>query len=147
MPAPFDVTISQDSEAQMKRKTAICKLHEIVDYHLLSPGDWPVSGESLSAFCRTIRDLGLNEDVQDGRGTTKATRLGNEVSVDLMTVFAGCHEICEITSILADHGYIDMDEEEELELWTRPLSEIEWIIRFLTKRAYLDFCGRSRWLN
>jgi hypothetical protein len=128
-----------------KAATAICKLHEIADHHLLGSGGWPASEESLSAFFSTIRDLGLVEDVHDDIGSTRSTPLGNEVLVDLMTVFAGCWELSDIPPILADHGYIDWNEAEEL--WDLPLSDFERRLRFLVNRAYVDFCGHSTRVN
>jgi hypothetical protein len=124
-----------------KAAAAIRKLHEIADHHLFGSGGWPASGESLSAIFRTIRDLGLDEEVHDGLGTTRSTPLGNEVSVDLMISFAGCWELSEIPSILVDRGYIDWKEAEEL--WELPLSEFERRLRFLVVRAYLDFCNHT----
>jgi hypothetical protein len=124
----------------MSKAAAICKLHEIADYHLLGSGGWPASEESLSAFFRTIRDLGLDEDVHEF-GATRSTPLGNEVLVDLMTVFAGCWELADIPFFLADHGYIDSNEAEELR--ELPLSDFERRLRFLVNRAYVDFCGHS----
>jgi hypothetical protein len=132
-------------ETQMHKRAAICKLHEIADYRLLGSGGWPASGESVPAFFRIIREFGLDEEIDDGLGSTRSTTLGDELSIDLMTMFAGCWEVYEIPAILADHGYIDCTEAEELcEL---ELSNLERKLRFLAYRAYLDFCGYSTWLN
>jgi hypothetical protein len=126
----------------MNKAEAICKLHEIAEFHLLHSGGWPASREATSAFRKTIRDFGLEEDVHDGFGSTRSTPLGKEVSVDLMMVFAGCWEMWEIPCILAEGGYIDWDEAEEL--WTRPSFKVERRIRILVLRAYLDFCGQTK---
>lgn len=125
----------------MTRAAAIRKLHEIADHHLLGSGGWPVSEESLSAIFRTIRDLGLDEEVHDGRGTTRSTPLGNEVSVDLMILFVGGWELSEIPSMLVERGYINFEEAEEL--CALPSSDFERRLRFVVVRAYLDFCNRS----
>ena len=100
----------------MDKTIAICKLQEIADHHLLGPGGWPACGESVPAFFRTIRDLGLDEAVQGG--FTRSTTLGNELSVELMTVFAGCWDSVNVPNILAEHGYIEWSEAEEL--WELP---------------------------
>jgi hypothetical protein len=125
----------------MTKAAAIRKLHEIADHHLLGSGGWPASEQSLSAIFRTIRDLGLDEEVHDGRGTTRSTPLGKEVSVDLMTLFAGCWELSEIPSMLVDRGYLNWKEAEEL--CALPSSDFERRLRLVVVRAYLDFCNHS----
>lgn len=127
----------------MDKTIAICKLQEIADHHLLGPGGWPACGESVPAFFRTIRDLGLDEAVQGG--FTRSTTLGNELSVELMTVFAGCWDSVNVPNILAEHGYIEWSEAEEL--WELPESEFEPKLRLLVVRAYREFRGRSKLPN
>ena len=129
-----------------KAAAAMCKLHQIADHHLLGTGSWPACGESVPAFFRTIRDLGLDEEVQATPGNTRSTQLGNEVLVNLMTVFAGCWDLSDIPSILADLGYISESDAEEL--WELPSdAEFERRLRFLVYRAYLDFCNHSELSN
>jgi hypothetical protein len=129
----------------MTKAAAIRKLHEIAEHHLFGSGGWPASGESLSAIFRTILDLGLEEEVHNGRGTMRTTPLGKEVSVDLMTAFAGCWELSDIPFILEDGGYITSKEHEEL--WELPRSDFERRLRLLVVRAYLDFCKHSTRVN
>ncbi|SRR6266702_1190494 len=51
----------------MNKTFVVSKLHEITDYYLLGLGTWPLNSESLPAFFKTIRTLGLNEDVPESR--------------------------------------------------------------------------------
>ena len=49
----------------MNKAAVICKLHEIADHYLLGGGIWPPHWEFLPAFFKTVRELGLYEDVPD----------------------------------------------------------------------------------
>jgi hypothetical protein len=125
---------------------AIGALYEIADDCLFGSGEWPASREATSAFNRIARSFGLNEYVQGSLpGTTRFTPLGIELKVELMMMFAGCWELDEIPHILADNGYIDWSETDEL--WELPTYEFERELRVLVKRAYLEFCGRFKLLH
>jgi hypothetical protein len=128
----------------MNKTAAICKLHEIADYRLLGSGGWPAYGESVPAFFRMTRDLGLYEEVQGSVGNW-STPLGTKLNVQLMTVFAGCWELSKIPGILCSHELVDLAE--ALELWQLPKLEYEQKIHSLVYRVYRNFCGHSRWLN
>jgi hypothetical protein len=132
-------------EKKMNKTAAICKLHEIADYRLLGSGDWPAQGDSVAAFFRITRDLGLREDAQGTVGMTRSTPLGVELNVNLMTVFAGCWEFTKIYGILHNYEQIDWSEAEEL--WRLPKLEYEQRIHSVVYRVYRDFCGHSKWLN
>ena len=81
----------------MNKVAIICKLHEIADYYLLGPSNWPVDKECLPTFFRTVRNLGLDEDVPDSRpGTTRPTSLGRELQLDMLMAFVGAWDIWEI---------------------------------------------------
>jgi hypothetical protein len=67
----------------MDKAAIICQVHKITDYYLLGPGTWPLDREFLPAFLKTIRELGLDEDVPDSLGTTQSTALGKELKLDL----------------------------------------------------------------
>ena len=60
----------------MNKAAIICKLHEITDHYLLGAGTWPADREFLPAFFRTVRELGLDEDVPESPRTTRSTALG-----------------------------------------------------------------------
>jgi hypothetical protein len=78
----------------------ICKLHEIADHCLLGAGTWPLDRESLSAFDKMVRSLGLDEDIPDSPCTARLTALGNELKLDLFMAFVGAWEMYEIPMIL-----------------------------------------------
>jgi hypothetical protein len=92
----------------MDKAAIICKLHQIADHYLLGVGTWPADRESLLAFSKTVRDLGLDEDVPDSpAGTTRATPLGKELKLDLVMAFVGAWDMWEIPYVLHEYGYID----------------------------------------
>ena len=127
----------------MDKAEVICKLHEIADHYLLGAGTWPADPESLPAFFKTVRDLGLYEDVLDSLpGTTRSTPLGKELRLDLVMAFVGAWDMWEIPFVLVEHGYIDETEAEEL--WTGPLAQAERRLRWLVLQAYFEFCNRSK---
>ena len=129
----------------MNKAAVICKLHEIADHYLLGAGTWPADPECLPAFFKTVRELGLNQDVANHPGTTQSTALGKELKLDLVMAFVGAWDMWVIPAVLKEHGYIE--ETEVLELWTGPLVEAERRLRWLVLRAYFDFCNRSQRAN
>jgi hypothetical protein len=60
----------------MNKAIIIGTLHEIADHYLLGSGTWPANREFLPAFFKTVRELGLDEDVPDSPRTTQSTALG-----------------------------------------------------------------------
>ena len=133
------------SQSVPDRAAAICKLHEMADYYLLGEGTWPAHREGLQAFFKTVRDLGLNQDVANHPGTTQDTALGKELKLDLMMAFVGAWDMWEIPNILEEHGYIEATEAEEL--YSSPSAEAERRLRWLVLRAYFEFCNRSKGAN
>jgi hypothetical protein len=129
----------------MDKAAVVCKLHEIVDHYLLGAGTWPADRESLQASFKTVRDLGLDEDVADSPGRTRSTPLGKELKLDLVMAFVGAWDMWEIPYVLEEHGHIEETEAEEL--CTGPLVEAERRLRWLVLRAYFDFCNRSKRAN
>jgi hypothetical protein len=117
---------------------ALCKLYAIADHRLLGTGGWPACEEETAAFFRITEDWELAED-------GPITALGFEVSIDLMTVFAGCEMLAHIPEILEHYGYINSSEADEL--WKLPFTEFEARLHSFVFRAYRDFCGHSKWLN
>jgi hypothetical protein len=53
----------------MDKAAIICKLHEITDHYLLGVGSWPTDREPLATFWKTLRDVGLEEDVPGRPGS------------------------------------------------------------------------------
>src|SRR5450432_1245705 len=96
----------------MKKADIVRKLYEVADFNLLGAGTWPAQREFSAAFQRTLRDLGLEEDVPGMPRATRSTALGRELNVDLMMVFAGVWDPSEIPNILESNGYLEEAEVE-----------------------------------
>jgi hypothetical protein len=137
--------LNRSQSVAVDKALVICKLHEIVDYYLLGDGTWPLDRESLQAFCKTVRDLGLDEAVAGQPGMTRSTELGKELKLDLIMAFVGAWDMWEIPSVLEEHGYIDETETEAL--FSVPLFEGERTLKWLVLRTYFEFCDRSQRAN
>jgi hypothetical protein len=48
----------------------------------------PADREFLPAFFKTVRELGLDEDVPNSPRATQSTALGKELKLDLLMAFA-----------------------------------------------------------
>ena len=129
----------------MNKVAIICKLHEIADHYLLEPGNWPAKRECLPTFFKTVRNLGLDEDVPESPGTKQPTLLGNELHLDMLMAFVGAWDMWEIPHVLESNGYLEESEADEL--WFGPLIQAERKLYQYVLRAYFKFCNRSRLLN
>jgi hypothetical protein len=129
----------------MNKAAVICKLHEIADYYLLEEGVWPINQEFLQTFFKTVRELGLDEDVPEMPGTTRSTAIGKELNLDLLMVFVGAWDFWDIPHILEENGYVEESEADEL--YNGPPLGAERKLRCYVLRSYLKFCNRSSLLN
>jgi hypothetical protein len=85
----LSATSNMAGRMKMDKAAVICRLHEITDHYLLGSGTWPANREFLPAFFKTVRELGLDEDVPDSPRTTRYTALGKELKLDLLMAFVG----------------------------------------------------------
>ena len=131
----------------MDKTTALCQLHGIIDHYLLGSGRWPADREGLSAILKKVRELGLDEEVVPDSlpHTTRSTRLGKELQLDLLLAFVGAWEMWEIPSILEDNGYLDRFEAEEL--YSDPPATAERKLHGYVLRAYFAYCRRTALLH
>jgi hypothetical protein len=129
----------------MSRTAVISKLHEIADHYLFGEGTWPADRESLTAFFRILRQLGLDEEVPGHLRTTRFTSLGKELKVQLIMAFVGAWELYEIPEILESLGYMDEAEVDALRSMSEP-KFVRALQRYLL-RAYFEFYNRTRLLN
>jgi hypothetical protein len=129
----------------MNKAAIICKLHEITDHYLFGGGIWPPHWEFRPAFFKTVRELGLYEDVPDSPSTTRLTALGNELKLDLAMAFVGAFDLWDIPYVLESNGYLEESEAEEL-CWG-PLTQAERKLHGYVLRAYFRFYNRSKPLN
>ena len=141
----MDVNCSQ--VLTVDKAEAICKLHEIADYCLFGEGTWPADREGLPAVLRTVRELGLDEDVPDEFATSRCTALGSELQLHLMMAFIGAWEIEEVPYVLENYGYIDHTELEALWSNSCSWSETERKIKSMARRAYSQLRNRSQRVN
>jgi hypothetical protein len=132
------------TRGRVNTASVICKLHEITDHYLLGTGTWPADRESLPAFFKTVRGLGLDEDVPDSSGTTRSAALGKELKLDLLMAFVGAWDLWDIPYILEEYGYFDESQAEEL---CFPLVEMDRKLRCYVFQAYLRFCNYSQLLH
>jgi hypothetical protein len=130
----------------MNKADIICRLHEIADFHLLGGGAWPANRESIATYWEMLKELGLYEDAPEFPGSIRATALGLELNVDLMTTFAGAWDIGETAYFLERNGFLEREEESAIwEVLSR--EEAERLVHQYVLRAYLNFSNHSRFLN
>jgi hypothetical protein len=129
----------------MNKAAIVCKLHEIADHYLFGTGPWPPDREVLAPLWKTLKELGLEEDVPGRAGSTQFTALGKELNVELMMAFVGAFDLWEIPYILESSGYLD--EAEADTLYSASPAHPEYMIRQYVLRAYFRFCNRSTGLN
>ncbi len=130
----------------MVKADIIRKLHEIADFQLLGGGTWPANRESAISCRKMLKEMGLEEDVPETPGNIRPTALGLELSVDLMTVFAGVWDVFDVPFILENAGYLEQDEEKTIWETSSEEKATRRIHRYVL-RAYLKFCNHSRFLN
>jgi hypothetical protein len=131
---------------RMDKAGIIRKLHEIADFQLLDGGTWPANRESATSCRKMLRELGLEEDVPGIPGDTRSTALGSELSVDLMTVFAGTWCIWDVPYVLEKNGYLEREEEDAI-YEASSEEEVGRLIHRYVLRAYLKFSNHSRFPN
>jgi hypothetical protein len=129
----------------MNKAAIVCKLHEIADHYLFGTGPWPPDREVLAPLWKTLKELGLEEDVPGTPGSVRYTALGKELNVELMTAFVGAFDLWEIPYILEMNGYLD--EAEADALYSGSPAHPECVIRRYVLRAYFRFCNRFKPLN
>jgi hypothetical protein len=129
----------------MNKASVIAKFHEIADHYMLGAGTWPAGRESLAAFWRVVRELGLEEDMPGSPGSVRSTALGQELNLELLMTFVGAYDLLEIPMTLESNGYLHEGEMDAL--WTMPEEQFEGILHHYVLRAYLKFCNHSKFLN
>ena len=137
---------TKEQESCMNKAEIFLKLREEADFHLLGAGTWPSDRESIAAFQKAKKELGLEEDVPGSPGHTRSTALGRELNVDLMTVFAGAFHVFDVPEILESRGYIEPAETRAL-ISLESEAEAEKLVREHVLRAYLKFCNHSHLMN
>ena len=134
---PMNTSLNSASKADI-----MCKLHEIIDYHLFESTSWPIEGDALSAFFRTLDDMGLQEAVLGESNASRYTALGVDCGAPLATYFIGAHEPIEIPMSLEQEGLIGREEAETFysSLEDDDDSYVERVEK-LVRHAHRRFCG------
>lgn len=127
-----EVSGSVDLEA---RRSAVAKLHELVEQSLFNDETWP---PNPTVVTNQLDEMGLEKPVSGGFTTTK---LGRSIPLDLFTVFLSAWEWNEIPMKLedavpftqADTDYLlqKLEESEDVSGWLRPKLQ----------SAYREFIG------
>jgi hypothetical protein len=116
------------------------ELHALVRERLFGPGPWLADIVANAAICRKLQDdwkLWLNCISPDR--CLKNTPLGDELHVELMSVFAGHWEPGEIPEILRSHRLISEPEMRDVyDRWENG-ENLEDLLLPLARRAYLTF--------
>ena len=131
----------------MNRSKLLTQIHAIIDARLFSGRPWPADREACAALGRTFVQMGLDEQVPGDTKTSRMTALGREHQLDLIMVFTGLWEVCEMPSILEEHGLIDQSEFEfifdQLEAGTNPGDVMFPVVR----KVYFEYYNPSKYLN
>lgn len=128
----------------MNRPMVITELHAMVHSRLFSRRPWLPDQEAIGAMNRKLHDLGLKEEVPGQPGTTCSTSLGTELSMQLMLVFMGLCDYCEIPMILENHGLIDKLECENIYDKLEDGVDPEHVLLRIVRRAYFEFYNPTR---
>src|SRR5947209_6907476 len=121
----------------MNRNEIVRQLHLIIDARLFGTAAWPVDRESASRLQATLLRMGLVEEVPGRSDTWRNTSLGNELRIDLLEVFMGCWDECEIPMILEQYGLIE--EQEVHRLWRVLKAGAGW------ERTFKDCVRQAGW--
>ncbi len=131
----------------MNRSKILTQIHAIVDARLFSGRPWPADREACDALRRTFVQMGLDEQVPGDTKTSRTTALGREHQLDLIRVFTGLWEECEMASILEEHGLIDQSECEFIYDQLEADPDTEGVTLPFVRRAYFEYYNPSKYLN
>src|SRR6516225_2158382 len=94
----------------MNKAEIIAELENMVVARLFSGQPWLADRETNSAYHRKLTQMGLFEQVCEKPQTWRNTPLGNELDVDLFSVFMGHWDEWEVPMILEEYHLIDKSE-------------------------------------
>jgi hypothetical protein len=133
-----DRTTSLGQAAKPTKSEVIQTLHAMIHERLFGTRSWRADRETGWAVDRKLKALGLNEPVPGMPNAEQATPLGRELNIDLMQVFIGFWDPCEIPLILEDHGLISEDEILEVEERCEDGEDPEAVLLPLVRRAFFQ---------
>jgi hypothetical protein len=130
----------------MNKAEIIAELENMVAARLFSGQPWLADRETNSAYHRKLIQMGLLEQVCDKPQTWRNTRLGNELDVDLFSVFMGHWGEWEVPMILEQYHLIDESEADAIyECMTE--ANTERVLSGYVKRAYFDYRKAAKFLH
>jgi hypothetical protein len=118
------------------RCAVIQDLHLMIGDRLFGDRPWLADRESCAALNKTLDKFGLQERVPGMIDTTRCTKLGAELNLDLMTVFMGLLEECSMVEILEYHGLIDKLDASRIYNLLETCRNPELVLRPIVKKAF-----------
>ena len=131
----------------MDKDEVITELHAMVHSRLFGRRPWLADREACDAIRRKLHDLGLEEEVPGQPGSTQETNLGKELLTELMMVFMGLWDECDIPMILEGHGLIDKLELDQIYDKFEAGVDPEHVMLPIVRQAYLKLFNAPQILN
>lgn len=118
----------------------LATIDTIVSTRLFGDGTWLVDAKpTANMLSRTLEELGLTETLPDGI-TSRYTRLGKELDIDLQTVFMGLYDVGDAIMILEERNLLATNEAETLfDLWEKHEMQFDRWLRARVQQAYRDY--------
>jgi hypothetical protein len=108
----------------------------MMDTRLFGDRPWLADRENCAALYKKLDEFGLQERVPGMIDTTRCTKLGAELNLDLMMVFMGLWEECSMVEILVDHGLIDKFDASRIYNLLENCRNPELVLRPIVKKAF-----------
>ena len=96
----------------MNKNEVFSELLSLVVARLYGGHPWPADRETVEALNRKLLQLGLIKQVPGEIDAVRDTALGEEQNLDLIMVFLGIWDECEVPGILEKYGLINEVEFE-----------------------------------
>lgn len=127
----------------IEKRAVIQGLHAMMVTRLFCGRPWLADRETCDALRRKLCELSLEEPVSGENHTTKSTALGNELRLELVMVFIGLWDECEIPWILESHGLIGEIECDRIVELLETCNDPERLLRPIVRKAYRNYYNPS----
>jgi len=130
------------NESAMSKAEIIAELENMVVARLFSGQLWLADRETICAYRRRLKQMGL---VEQEPLTWQVTPLGKELNVELFEAFIGLWDEWDVPFILEKYHLID---ESAAAIWER-MSEAnaERLLSGYVKRAYFEYRKAAKFLH
>src|SRR6185436_9055771 len=98
----------------MTKIEILAEIETLASARLFGPGPWLADKEPTDWLHQRIQQMGLEEPVPGRADCCRNTALGNELDVDLLTVFLGLWGEWDALYVLTDRGFIDEQEVDHI---------------------------------